>query len=115
MTGKTTESKRVRRLRDGIIKVVPRVPNDKGSKEKLEQMSMASLMIVFLSWQMRFVRQGKRTIAINQSASKDPRWKSLKPQITQFLTKVESGDDLSPHLSLGAWREGYTPAALKIG
>jgi hypothetical protein len=78
-------------------------------------MSVASLMIVFLSWQMRFVRQGKRTIAIRQSASQDPRWKSLKPQITQFLKKVESGDDLSPHLSLGAWREGYTPAAQQIG
>ncbi|MBU1212780.1 MAG: hypothetical protein KJ587_16130 [Alphaproteobacteria bacterium] len=115
MSGKPTESKRVRRLRDGIIKVVPRFPNDKASKEKLEQMSVANLLIVFLSWQMRFVRQGKRTIAIRQSASKDPQWKLLKPQITQFLKKVESGDDLSPHLSLGAWREGYTPATQRIG
>lgn len=115
MSGKSTESKRVRRLRDGIIKIVPRFPNDKASKEKLEQMSVGNLLMVFLSWQMRFVRQGKRAIAIRESASKDPRWKSLKPQIGQFLEKVESGDNLSPHLSLGAWREGYTPAVQQIG
>lgn len=102
MSGRPTDSKRVRRLRDGIIKVVPRFPNDKASKNKLEQMSLRSLMIVFLSWQMRFVRQGKRVIAVRRSASKDPRWKSLQPRIAHFLKKVENGDDLSPHLSLGA-------------
>lgn len=58
---------------------------------------------------------GRPVSRLGQSASKDPRWKSLKPQITRFLKKVESGDDLSPHLSLGAWREGYTPAAQQIG
>lgn len=115
MSGKPTESRRVRRLRDGIVNVVPRFPNDKASKNKLEQMSVASLLIVFLSWQMRFVRQGKRTIAIRQSASNDPRWKSLEPQIAQFLKKVERGEDLSPHLSLGVWREGYAPAAQQFG
>lgn len=115
MSGKPTESRRVRRLRDGIIKVIPRFPNDKASKTKLEQMSFASLLIVFLSWQMRFVRQGKRTVAIRPTASHDPRWKSLQPGIERFLKRVENGDDLCPHLSLGAWREGYTPAAQQIG
>lgn len=115
MSSTPKESKRISRLREEIIKVVPRFPNDKASKEKLEQMSVANLLIVFLCWRMRFVRQGKRTFAIRRSASSDPRWKLLKREITQFRKKVESGDDLSAHLSLGAWREGYTPARQRIG
>ena len=39
----------------------------------------------------------------------------ILPVITVLLEKVERGEDLTPHLSLAVWTEGYTPAALSQG
>src|SRR3954470_21193916 len=52
-----------------------------------------------------------RTVHVEDTASTDPRWITLAPEITILLDKVRRGDDLTPHLSLAAWTEGYTPAA----
>ncbi len=108
-------SKRIKQLRRNIIKEVPKFPNDKQSKAALEAMSVGSLLIVFLSWRMRFVPEVPRLVTIADSAKLDGRWPGLQSQIKPFLEKVRKGTDLTPHLSLGAWRKGYTPAAAQPG
>ncbi|MBZ0158932.1 MAG: hypothetical protein K8G79_02085 [bacterium] len=47
---------------------------------------------------------------IETTASNDPRWPALQPQIAGFLDKVRRGDDLSSHLSRLPHTRGYTPS-----
>lgn len=111
MAAPPQESKRIRKLLDDIIKTVPRFPNDKSSKPDLEQRSRAALLTVYFNWRIRFVSRGVRAVTTRKSATSDRRWRLLKPDIYVFLDKVRQGDDLTPHLSLKAWQEGYAPAA----
>ncbi len=105
------ESKRIRKFRHGIIQAVPRFPNNNDSKEVLEQQSLGTLLIIYMNWRMRFVSPGVRSVTTRRSATSDTRWRALKPNIDAFLDKVRRGADLTPHLSLAAWQDGYTPAA----
>jgi hypothetical protein len=54
-------------------------------------------------------------VDVEPTATADPRWASLAPQITPFLEKVKKGKDLTPHLSLEPHTRGFTPAASEIG
>lgn len=105
------ESKRVKNFRLSIIKQIPRVPNDKATKELLESKSLADLFIDYINWASRLVAIRQRKIQIAPSATNDPRWSKLKYEINVLLEKVRSGDDLVPHLSLQAQKQGFTPAS----
>src|SRR4051794_27942177 len=111
MTELKPEPKRIAKLRREIVRAIPRFPNDKSSKERLERESLGGLLVHYLSWQLRFVVPRPRTVHVEDTASTDPRWITLAPEITVLLDKVRRGEDLTPHLSLAAWTEGYTPAA----
>lgn len=106
-----SESKRVKRFRKEIIKVIPRVPNNKLSLNALQSKSLTDLLIVFINWQLRFVGQWERAVVIEDSANNDPRWNLLNDQIERFLDKVKKGEDLTPFLSLEASKRGFSLAA----
>jgi hypothetical protein len=108
-------SKRVRQLHAALVKAVPRFPNVQASKAALEAKSLGSLFVSYFNWRMRFVAPLARTVTIRPDVTQDPRWRSLSASIQPFLQKVAQGDDLTPHLSLGARREGYTPASERQG
>ena len=109
------EPKRIKSLRTAIVKALPRFPNDKASKQALEQKSLGGLLVAFFNWRMRFVNQGSRSVRIRDSIKQDQRWPRLQADIEAFVKKVENGDDLTPNLSLGARREGYTLRAERAG
>lgn len=98
-----------------MIRTLPKFPNNKNTKAKLEQMSLATLLIHYMSWVSRYVSTKPRAVSIEPSAEQDPRWLMLQPQIQAFLGKVVGGEDLTPHLSSQAHSRGYTPTAAEKG
>ncbi|MBC8465606.1 hypothetical protein H8D57_01130, partial [bacterium] len=110
-----SESKREIKFHGSIIKALPKFPNNKATKTKLEQMSLTTLLIHYLSWMCRYIAIKPREVEIEKSVQDDPRWITLQPQIDALLEKVRKGKDLTPHLSLQAHRKGYTPVASEKG
>ncbi len=94
-----------------MIKAIPRVPNNRESLTTLQNKSLTDLLIIFINWQLRFVRQGKRKVVIDESAKRDSRWTLLNGKIELFLDKVRTGEDLTPFLSLQASKRGFSLAA----
>lgn len=109
------KSKRLKELRNSIINNLPKFPNNKDTKDKLGKMSMATLLIHYLSWISRYVSAKPRVITIESFAKIDPRWLILQSQIKSFLSKVKAGEELTPHLSLQTHSRGYTPEAAQTG
>jgi hypothetical protein len=99
-------------LRADIIETVPRFPNDGATLRDLEQMSLASLLVVYLNWARRIIPSRLRNVVIEPSLTVDRRWKRLRPIVQGFLEKVRVGEDLTPHLSLRVKYNGYTPASM---
>ena len=111
MSNIASESKRIKNLKSIIIKLIPKFPNTKETKRILEQKSLPSLFIDYINWASRYVPLRRRTISIEPTATNDPRWCALRTEIDAFLFKVRNGEDLTPHLSLQAHKQGFTPAA----
>ncbi len=110
-----TESKRIKNFRLSLAREIPKFPNDRATKQLLEQMRLKDLLIVYMNWRLRFVRQAIRAVSIESTASTDPRWQSLSTEITVFLQRVKDGEDLTPYLSHKALTRGFTPASTAHG
>lgn len=115
MTKPRIESKRVKAFRLEIAKEIPKFPNDKTTLQALEASSLASLLIHYNNWAMRYVLPRPRTVSTESTATSDPRWPTLANEISAFLDKVRNGEDLTPHLSLEPHTRGYTPASAQKG
>ena len=109
------ETKRITAFRLAIAKQIPKFPNNKASLQALETKPLGSLLIDYANWAIRYIAPRSRTVVVEQSASKDPRWQSLGAYIEALLKKAEHGDDLTPHLSLQPHTRGFTPAASAPG
>jgi hypothetical protein len=109
------ESNRINKLRQWIVNTIPKFPNDKTTKQLLEAKSLSGLFIDYINWASRLVAARRRKISIESTATSDPRWEILQNDIQFFLNKVANGADLSPHLSLSALKEGFTPASSQKG
>jgi hypothetical protein len=109
----TGESKRIKKLRQQIVKEIPKFPNNKRTKTLLENEPLSSLFVHYTNWAIRYIPPRKRKVRIEDTARYDPRWKILKNNIDVFIKKAESGDDLTPHLSLLPHTKGYTPKSAR--
>jgi hypothetical protein len=102
-------SPRIKKLQREIVKVVPRFPNDRETLREMEHKGLGDLLIAYLNWRSRFVSARRRTVIVEPSALSDPRWGAVSDPVAAFLTKVQRGEDLTPHLSLMPMTRGYTP------
>lgn len=108
---RTQESPRVRAFRSGLAKEIPKFPNNRMSLQVLEKKSLCAILIDYMNWKIRYVAPRPRKVVVESAASSDQRWPLLVDDISNFLSKVERGDDLTPHLSLDPHTRGYTPAS----
>jgi hypothetical protein len=106
-----SESRRVKAFRLGIAKQIPKFPNNKATLKVLQSKSLGALLIDYANWAIRYVAPRPRRVVVEPSATSDPRWQSLYADIQKLLSKVQRGDDLTPHLSLQPHTRGFTPAS----
>jgi hypothetical protein len=107
------ESKRIRKLKNRLIQELPFFPNDKQTLNELEGQSLNDVLIHYLHWKTRLVPSRQRKTQLSSDVTSDKRWKSLKNDINSLFDKVRNGDDLFPHLSRKAHKNGYTPIPRK--
>jgi hypothetical protein len=105
------ESKREKEFRLGLARAIPRFPNNKATLQHLEGLPLRTVLVHYTNWAVRYVPPSVRTVEVESTASSEPRWSTLQPQIEAFLDKVRRGDDLTPHLSLDPHTRGFTPNA----
>jgi len=105
------DSKRIRKLKTEIINTIPKLPNNKETKEILESKHLTDLLIAYLNWATRLIVARPRTVEINQEVLTDTRWSSILNQFDKLKEKIEKGESLMPHLSLKAQEKGFIPAA----
>ncbi len=103
--------KRVTKLRSEIISAIPKFPNNRETKDKLNAMGLPTLLLHYLSWMSRYISIKPRRVKIEPTAVNDSRWIILKPAIDFLLDKVRRGANLTPHLSIQSRSRGYTPTA----
>ncbi len=93
------ESKRIRNLKDQLIKELPFFPNDKETLNELESQGLSGVLIHYLHWKTRLVPARPRIVHLAPEVTADKRWKSLKQGINGLFGKVRNGEDLSSYLS----------------
>ncbi len=111
MTTPFEDRPRIKAFRESLIKSIPCFPNDRATRTTLGGKHLTDLLITFVAWRLRHVRQVRRTVSGRERLASDPRMMGLTPNLDAFIKTVEDGEDLTPYLSLGAIKEGYTPAA----
>ncbi len=103
------ESKRIKRLKDNLIKELPFFPNDKDTLKELESKSLNGVLFHYLHWKTRLLPDRQRKVQIAPEVTSDKRWKLLKNGINKLLDKIRNGEDVLPFLSERAHKNGYTP------
>lgn len=105
------KSKRANAFQRGLVKAIPRFPNDKASLQALEAKTLTDLLITYIGWRLRYVAARPRRVTGVANLDADPRLARLKPNIDGFVKVAEAGEDLTPYLSLQPHSRGYAPAA----
>lgn len=103
------DSKRIKRLRSEIIKIIPKFPNNKQTKNILESKTLTDLLTVYLNWATRLIVARPRKVEISTEITEDYRWVSVANIFEKLKDKIEKGEDLMPYLSLRAQEKGFTP------
>jgi hypothetical protein len=105
---------RILDFRNGLVRAIPKVPNGRETKKRLEDMTTNNLILTFLTWRMRFVPAKPRTIKLWSGWSEGLQpdsFFSLRESLEEFRQKVERGDDLTPHLSTRVNRSAFVASS----
>lgn len=105
------EPKRVKKLRLGLAKAIPKSPNNKSTLEELRSKPLGSLLVDFVNWRSRYVGERPREVTLEPRAATDARWTVQSTGIRNLLAKVRAGEDLTPQLSIEPHARGYSPGA----
>lgn len=92
-------SPRVQRFREEILRELPRVPNNRGSRESLRAMPMHTLILSFVTWRMRLIPRKARAVKIWAGGVTPMQFRVAKPELRPLLQDVSAGNDLTPYLS----------------
>jgi hypothetical protein len=90
---------RIKNFRDFLIKELPRVPNNKASRAILQEKPTSKLILYYLTWQMRFIPAKPRQITFWSGGITPSELLTARTGFTEFIQKVATGQDLTPHLS----------------
>jgi hypothetical protein len=90
---------RIQAFRDSMIKVLPRAPNNKASREALEAMPTHRVILAFVTWRMRLIPAKPRTVKLWSRGVTPSQLRAAERRLRPLLQKVEAGKDLTLHLS----------------
>jgi hypothetical protein len=71
--GQATEPPRINKFRSELIKVIPRIPNNRASRLHMQQKHLTDLLIDYVNWRSRYIGQRPRNVSIEPAAQNDPR------------------------------------------
>jgi hypothetical protein len=109
------EPSRIKKFRLNLARQIPRFPNNRASLGALEAKSLGALLVDYVNWKIRYIAPRPRKVFVEPMASIDRRWACLSYKIERLLGSVDSGEDLTPFLSLKPHTRGFTPAASSSG
>ena len=75
------ERPRLKKFRLELIRLIPRVPNDRASLQHMMAKSLRDVVLDYLNWASRYVAPRPRTVMIELEAQTDPRWVRMQPVI----------------------------------
>ena len=107
------ESLRIKNLRNSLVKIIPKIPNNRDTKDELEKMDLHGLFLTYLTWRQRFVPPRPRVVKLWGSDAEKLELKALDYILQPFFKKVLEGDDLTSHLSNDVHRIGYKSEKFK--
>lgn len=90
---------RVQAFRNDIIRTIPKVPNTRQAIADLHAQPTRHLILALLTWRMRLIPIKPRVVRVWSGGVKPWEFEAAKPKFRSFLSKVEAGQDLTPHLS----------------
>lgn len=111
MPQQTTTSKRILELRQTLIKQIPKFPNNRATLAILQEKSLSELLIDYFTWAVRYVPPRIRKVHISPEVLNDARWELNRAGAQVLLEKIETGSDVTAHLSTEPHTRGYTPSA----
>ena len=82
-----------------MIHTIPKVPNTRQAIAALHAQPTRRLILAFLTWRMRLIPMKPRAVRVWSGGVKPWEFEAAKPRLRSFLSKVEAGQDLTPHLS----------------
>ena len=97
---------RIQALRDGIIQIIPRVPNNRQSLADMQAIPTRGLILAYLTWRMRLIPAKPRKVRIWSGGVKPWELHVARHRLRPLMLKVEAGKDLTPHLSDEVNRKG---------
>lgn len=97
---------RIQAFRDGIIRIIPRVPNNRQSLAGMQAMPTRGLILAYLTWRMRLIPAKPRKVRIWSGGVKPWELHAARHRLRPLMLKVEAGKDLTPHLSNEVNRRG---------
>ncbi len=78
--------------------------------EELSTMSVADIVIKYLTWRSRFIHPHRRRVHLSRELVSSGKYAEHRPVVDAIARKIEGGDDLIAHLSRGT-RTVHMPAA----
>ena len=109
MSSSIENAKRVKAFRRNLITRIPRSPNNRASLREIESKRLTDLLIIYISWRLRYVACRPRKVTGLSTLAGNPRAVGLEPHLKAFVSAVEAGRDLTPYLSLKIHKQGYSP------
>lgn len=101
-------SRSFRRFKEDLIREIPRIPNNRASRQALQSKSPTELLIIYLCWQLRLVKAKSRNVKGHHRLWHCPtKYLRLRSNVQKLLRVVDAGEDLNPYLSLKAHRHGF--------
>src|SRR3954451_15328651 len=63
------EPKRIRQFRKVLVRELPKFPNNPAARDALLNMPFGQLLIHYMNWLLRFIRQAVRTVTVDSAVA----------------------------------------------